>query len=508
MLRRMKTSSVSTLAFLLTAGSALGLNPQNSLTQYNRAMWTQASGLPQDTIKAIAQTSDGYLWLGTDEGLSRFDGYEFVNFSTDNGLLPSNAIESLAVGRDDVLWIGTANGLVRYRAGQFRTFTTADGLPDNYILSVCEDHNGVLWLASGVYLNRFENGKFTTYAPDSLLPVRRARAIYEDSSHTLLIAGLGGLVKKSGDSFVPVISTPASLGLFFSIARDREGSYWIGGRVLVRQTAGGKVEVFHLKGASPSAMVRSVIQDRDGNVWIGTTQGISRFVDGRFIPQALYGRVTDNWVHRLFEDREGNLWVGMSNGLYRFHDPSFTNYGREEGFPSDEPLSVHQDRRGHIWIGYHGDGLLEIDGKKHRTYTTNDGLAKGEVMGITDISNGDVLAITRYGVSRVRDGRITPFVVPDNPAYEIVYSVLEDSRKQLWAATSDGVYRIVNGRLQRAVPRISGGSFQASTALARGSGWQYLGWHLWPRTLAHRRPGLAPFHREGWPEQRAHSGAL
>ena len=135
----------------------------------------------------------------------------------------------------------------------------------------------------------------------------------------------------------------------------------------------------------------------------------------------------------MFEDREGNLWVGMNNGLYRFRDGIFTNYGRAEGFPSDEPISAYQDRRGHMWIGYHADGLLEIDGSQRRVYTTRNGLASDEVLAITDTSNGDVLAMTRHGVNRIRDGRVSEFVAPERRDAESVFSMLEDRRHRLWA---------------------------------------------------------------------------
>src|ERR1700704_1210027 len=102
---------------------AFALNPSKSLTQYTTTVWTQEHGLPQDSIRAIAQTSDGYLWLGTDEGLARFDGYEFVTFNKDKGELPGNSITALAAGRDGELWIGAAQGLTRYQNKQFRTYS-------------------------------------------------------------------------------------------------------------------------------------------------------------------------------------------------------------------------------------------------------------------------------------------------------------------------------------------------------------------------------------------------
>jgi ligand-binding sensor domain-containing protein len=112
------------------------LNPSKALTQYSISHWTQEQGLPQNTISAIAQTADGYLWLGTDEGLARFDGYEFVVFNRDAGKLPSNSILALVAGPDGALWIGTPNGLTEYHNRTFRTYTQKEGLPGNSVSSL------------------------------------------------------------------------------------------------------------------------------------------------------------------------------------------------------------------------------------------------------------------------------------------------------------------------------------------------------------------------------------
>jgi hypothetical protein len=111
------------------ASGALALDPRKSLTQYSRTIWTQERGLPQDTIRAITQTKDGYLWLGTDEGLARFDGYEFVVFNKTNGDLPDNSITALAAQR----WRAVDRYLQRPDAipgWPFQTFTMKQGLPD------------------------------------------------------------------------------------------------------------------------------------------------------------------------------------------------------------------------------------------------------------------------------------------------------------------------------------------------------------------------------------------
>src|SRR5262252_3891759 len=128
------------LAFvLLLVRDALALDPRKALTQYAEKVWTQEHGLPQDTIRAITQTTDGYLWLGTDEGLARFDGYEFISFNRERGA-PSNSISALAPGADGSLWIGSRGGLTRYKDGRFQTYTRKDGLVDDLVSDVFVDH--------------------------------------------------------------------------------------------------------------------------------------------------------------------------------------------------------------------------------------------------------------------------------------------------------------------------------------------------------------------------------
>src|SRR5215831_15106918 len=114
---------------------AAALDPSKSLTQYTRTVWTQAQGLPQDTVRAIAQTPDGYLWLGASEGLARFDGYEFTTYTQDRVQLPNSAISVLWVDRNVNLWIGTSSGLTLYSNGKFKTFTKEDGLPSGGVSS-------------------------------------------------------------------------------------------------------------------------------------------------------------------------------------------------------------------------------------------------------------------------------------------------------------------------------------------------------------------------------------
>jgi signal transduction histidine kinase/ligand-binding sensor domain-containing protein len=433
---------------------ALALNPGKSLTQYTTTVWTQEHGLPQDSIRAITQTSDGYLWLGTDEGLARFDGYEFIIFNKDRGELPSNSITALAAGRDGVLWIGTSNGLASYRNKTFHTYSTKDGLPDNGIAGLIEDHAGALWIVAGNYLSRFESGKFTNFAPGPDVPVTGVRAVYEDPAHTIWVSGFGGVAKLDGGKFVLVIGPDTVGGDFIvSLLKDRNENLWIAGnKGLLVMSPTGKITRYGARDGLPDPFVRSLWEDRDGNIWAGTNGGLARLEHGRFVSPVADAEHDLDWVRCIYEDREGNLWVGMNSGLNRLRDDLFTTYSKTEGLPSDEPTAVYQDRKGRVWIGFHDAGLALAVGSGFRSYTTRNGLISNEVFSIREDGRGDLLVSTREGLSRMHDGHFTAYTPPDPLARNLVFDALEDRRGRLWIAVPSGLSELRGKQLRNVIP--------------------------------------------------------
>jgi len=446
------------VSLLLSGLNALALDPHKALTQYSRTMWTQAQGLPQDTIGAITQTADGYLWLGTDEGLARFDGYDFVTFTKGSGTkgagaLPSNSITALAATRDGALWIGTPNGLTRYQHHRFVTFTTRDGLPDNSIVSIYEDHTGALWIAAGIYLTRFEQGRFVNYPAPELAPIEAVRAVYEDSHYTIWIGGVGGVVKLAGGKFSPVPGKELRSHVVNAMAQDRNGGLWIAGtQGLVLLRPDGTLRKVDSRAGLPDNLVRALCVDGAGNLWAGTNEGLSRLENlASGAPRVDAVRERD-WVRCLFEDREGNLWAGTNSGLSRFRDDRFITYGRDEGLPSDEPIAVHQDRKGRLWVGFHDTGLIQVVDGKYRVYTTRDGLASNEIFSIRESANGDLLIGTREGLSRMHDGHFFNRVIPDPLQRDLIFDVLEDRDGRLVVATPGGVDELTERGVTTVVP--------------------------------------------------------
>jgi signal transduction histidine kinase/ligand-binding sensor domain-containing protein len=435
---------------LLACAPAFALDPLKSLTQYTRTVWTQQQGLPQDTIRAIAQTSDGYLWLGTDDGLARFDGYEFAVFNKANASLPSNSVTALAAAPDGSLWIGTADGLARYASKRFQVFTRREGLADNAISSLYIDRTGALWIVDGVNLSRFLNGTFTNYEPGTDFPVASFRAVTEDRDGALWVGGINSLGKLAGGRFEPVMgSRELKNAIVTGIAVDKANNLWIATtKGLIERSPSGELRRFEERDGLPDIFLRAILADRDGSVWAGTNGGLARLEGDRFATPP----PGPEQVRSLFEDREGNLWMGSNEGLTQFRDDVFTVYGKSEGFPSDEPNVAFQDHTGRLWVGFHEAGLMAIAGGIHRMISTRGVLDNNEIFSIRETRAGDLLIGTRAGLLRMRDGGLTKFVPDDPLSRTIIFDALEDPSGRVWAASGAGLLRLEAAGFRTVIP--------------------------------------------------------
>jgi len=444
-----------TALMLAAALPALALNPHRSLTQYTRTVWTQEHGLPQDTVRAIAQTKDGYLWVGTDEGLAQFDGYDFVVFNKENGALPSNSVGALWAAKDGSLWIGTLGGLTRYRDGKFNTFTTKDGLGDDSINSITEDKSGAIWVAADGYVNRYQNGKFTSYSPGEGLPIQALRTVYRGEDGSIYVAGFGGVMRYEGNHFVSVLGPVGDI--VNTLLKDRHGNLWVGGSFgLLVRSPDGTLRRYTMNEGLPATFVRCIWEDRDGNIWAGTDGGLARLDNGQFVSNPLASSREREWVRCIYEDSEGNLWVGMNSGLNRLRNDLFSMYGESEGLPSDEPTAVYQDRRGRVWIGFHQGGLVQFEnGKPVRVYTQKDGLVSNEIFSIRENQAGDLLIAARGGPSRMHDGHFVNPAWNDPLNRRVAFDFLEDRDGREWVATPAGVIELQGRRSRIVIPGAS-----------------------------------------------------
>lgn len=452
---------------LLAAGARLhALDPARQLSQFVHRSWTQQQGLPQDSVQVIAQAPDGALWIGTDEGLARFDGVEFSVYRQSPDGLPGSSVRALLASRDGSIWVGTLGAVSHLKDGRFTTYNTGSGLGTQTVTDLLEARDGVVWAVGGRVVSAIRNGEVTNYGPEAGVPAEGLRKLVETADGTLVGVGYAEVVRFAGGRFVRYSNHAALADAFgTSLAVDRDGVVWVGStRGLAAVTADGRARRFDLADGLPAVPVRAVLCDRDGGLWIGTPNGLARRVGERFEQVSAPGLRRGVVVWDLFEARDGSVWVGTSSGLHRFREHEFTMFGTPEGFPSDQPTAVHEDPRGTLWVGFQDAGVVVIAGDRRQRLTRANGLVSDEVFSIRGARNGEVLIGTRGGLTRVGRGGATRSIVPSDPlGRTTVYDVAEDRDGGLWLGTGNGVLRVEGGVAR---PVFGGGPTLAETVVS------------------------------------------
>ncbi|MFL6353197.1 MAG: two-component regulator propeller domain-containing protein [Bryobacteraceae bacterium] len=435
------------ISLVLGALPLLALDKSKELNHYGRQTWRTESGLPQNTIHAILQTHDGYLWLATEDGVVRFDGLKFVVFDSQNTpQLRSNNIRSLLEDRERNLWIGTADGLTRFNGSGFETFTTGQGLPSNSIWSTYQDRSGALWALTADGLARYRGNRFQAYSSRSGLSISIA-GMAEDSRGSLWIGTQDGVKLFADGGFSdPPFSGSLPHGNISAILADASGRIWIGAPTGLSVYQDGNVTTYTVHDGLPSNRIAALYQDRNGTVWVSTDAGLARISENaiqRFpANDPLYGSI----VLSIFEDREGSLWLGTdSDGLTVLRDQRFTSYGRKEGLPDDFVRCIFHDRNGVVWIGTNNGGLDRFENGRFSALTTKDGLSSNVILSLAEDSAGSLLVGTPDGLNIVRksakgsSGPIQILTSADGLADDFVRSIYKDADDSLWIGTRRGL---------------------------------------------------------------------
>lgn len=418
------------------------MSPDKRLTQYVHSAWTDADGLPSVSITSLLQTDAGYLWVGTNNGLARFDGLAFTVFDLRSSPpLTSGSIAALVQDDRGVLWVGTlGGGLLRQRSDRFEPV----GPPDARIITLVTGSDGTLWVGGYGGLTLYRHGKWERhFGPAEGLVGDPVVSIHTELDGAAWVVTPTHLhrVSGAGVEVVPTTSLPANAALR-DIFRLRDGT------LVLRSLEGAlyrrgdaQFERWIPSGTPDSLAVRWLIEDRDSNLWLGTEHhGLIR-VNARGTTQySEQDGFPGGRVRTMLEDSAGNLWLGtFDKGLHRFRDGAFATWGKPEGFASDTVYSVVDDRRGNTWVAT-GDGLMQIAPRGVRRFAGAHGLASASIHALHLMPDEDALWVgSMAGLDRFAHGRATPVLTKaQGLPVNRVTAVLQDRQGALWIGTFGG----------------------------------------------------------------------
>ena len=433
-------------ALVVLAGlPASALDPGRRLTQYLQRIWQTRQGLPQSSILAIHQTRDGYLWLGTADGLVRFDGVSFTSPEDLDGLaLPKMSVRQLAEDPRGGLWIATSNaGLFRIENGSVARFSRRDGLPSNNVACLFPGQSGDLWACTDGGLARIRDGKIQVFPSGEPVAAAAKRA---DGSVWLGGEGPQLRIWNGGQFTSDLLQTLPPHASVQAMLSTSDDALWIGTTAGLIRLQNGQEQRFTKADGLANDSVLSLAEGRNGSIWIGTDGGFSRWRNGEvesFLPK---NGLSQSTVASLYEDREGSLWVGTKRGLNQFLDRRTIPFTTAEGLPSNDTGPVFQDTRGVIWVGTLGAGLARFDGRRSSVLTRQDGLSSNSILALAGDPKGTLWVGTDSGLDQIRDGKIAA-IFPG-----VIRSLYRASDGALWIGTSKGAAVLRSGAIVRLNP--------------------------------------------------------
>jgi ligand-binding sensor domain-containing protein/two-component sensor histidine kinase len=463
------------------------MDPNRAMSQYIHDQWGAEQGFPRGPVYAIAQSSDGYLWIGTQAGLVRFDGLNFRLIHDVPGLPNGQSVYGLMSDGHGNLWIRPQGNLVRYRNG---TFDTPVSPLDFRITAMCDSNGGDLLISvMDRGLMAYRQGKFEMVADTRDLPRSPVLSIAQTPDGGIWSGTRdAGLSRAEPGHPVPIEEGLPDLKVNALLA-GTDGELWVGtDSGIVRWN--GKQLVAVGPASLHQLQILALERDRDGNIWAGTdSRGLLR-MNAQGIAHLDVGGRSHEAVTALFEDREGDLWIGRANGIERLRDSAFVTYSRAEGLPADNSNPVFVDSENRVWFPPADGGLwwmkagqrgrVSNDGLDHdevysiagdttelwlgrrnrgltmlraagdsfttRTYTTADGLAENSVFSVYQARDGSVWAGTLSGgVSRLSNNRFTTYNRANGLLANTVATIVEGPDGTMWLGTTGGLNALTKG---------------------------------------------------------------
>ena len=447
--------------FLLAwCACACALDPSLNISQYAHTAWKSRDGFVRGYISDIVQTPDGYLWLGTEFGLYRFDGVRAVPWQPPAGQqLPDNLINSLLVARDGTLWVGTWKGLATWKDGKLKTYPEVSG---QRITALLQDHEGTIWFGSSkleglpvAQLCSARGDHLECRSGDGMFgPV--ILSSFEDSKGSLWVGVSKGAWKwKPG---VPqFITAPQSVAGIFGFAEDDEGAILLGNATSILRLVDGHLEPFPLKGSSRALAPQRWLRDHDGGLWGGTVGfGLVHIYRGKVDTFSEADGLSGNFVTKVFQDREGNIWAGTMNGLDRFREYAVPNVSVKQGLSIGVATSLLAANDGSIWIRTSGGLNIWKNGQISHvvalfgTTKPGDKVKPSPPASLFQDSAGRIWIGTRNDFGYLENDRFVR--IRDFPPNEVT-DLVEESPGNMWVATQfAGLIHLVDTKIVQQIP--------------------------------------------------------
>src|ERR1700722_14627658 len=447
---KMRVSRLSFGCFLLVlflTSAVFALNPDRLISQYGHTAWRIQDGFFGGQVRSITQTMDGYIWVGTESGLFRFDGVRFVSWSSQEvEQLPSTSIIALLGARDGSLWVGTNAGLVHRVNQHLITYLKGD-----MISSILQDVNGEIWIArirsgdDAELLCRIIGIGVRCYGKDDgVPPFSAAGDLVQDASGNLWIGGDTTLLRwRPGSSYAyrpKALKSNAGIDGVETLSVAADGSLWVGmgltGRGLgLQHLVNGRLKSFvapKLNGETVDVV--ALLEDHQKKLWVGTSnQGIYRIHGDDVDHYRTTDGLSSDFVWKFYEDREGNLWVATAKGLDCFRDLRVSSFSTREGLSSDAVNSVLALRDGTIWIG--NNSKLDVLGSGGLSSRVGNALQGHKVTSMLEDHTGRLWAGIDNTLSIYQGGRFSQIKRQDGSPVGVVLGMTEDSENNIWVET-------------------------------------------------------------------------
>jgi len=457
----MEKSHIALGILLTCCPCASALNPSLDINQYAHTPWTVREGFFKGGITAIAQTPDGYLWLGTEFGLLRFDGVRATPWEPPAGEhLPGSYIRSLLAARDGRLWIGTREGLASWKDGELTPYPELAGQD---VWTLLDDREGTVWAGgqatSTGRLCAIQSGRVQCYGEDGSLG-RGLYSLNKDSEGNLWAGSMNGLWRwKHGPP--KLYRTPDPENIQGLIEGDN-GGLLIATRGGIRGLVDGKAEVYPLPGDGRQFSPTRLLRDRNGGLWIGSAdRGLAHVHGGRTDLFARSDGLSGDFITGLFEDREGNIWVATSDGLDRFRDFAVPTISVKQGLSSGIVVSVLAAKDGSVWLGTL-DGLNRWKDGRATVYRKGSGGLPGNADSLFQEEGGRIWASTLSGVAHLDNGRFIP--VSGVPGGN-VHFIAGDRAGNLWISHDESLFHLLGASVVERIPWASFGRTGAASSL-------------------------------------------